>query len=748
MNGLHSNLPAAPGHIHDAGNPQHRGPLRSQATYCRICEACCGLIADVRGDRLIRVHPDDAHPHSRGFSCGKPQGLVELTYDPDRITTPMVRNGPPGSFVPVTWDEALDRCAERLSAIRDEFGPEAIAHLRGNPPYFESGGFLWATGFSAALGITTSYTVNAEDGASRLAANEALYGDISRFPRPDLWRTNLAMIIGANPLDARSTRVSEPRIRDAFDSVVARGGRVLVVDPRRTRTAQRYEHISIRPGTDPWFLVALCKTILELSDQRAHAELARTFAGFDEFAALMAAFDIDDCAEHCGIEPTTVLDVAQEFLRSESAIVYGGTGTCVQRFGTLTNILLDSVLAITGNVDRVGGVLAGWAAIDLAPGRPGPKTGIKRSRVEGRPEVGGGLPSAALAADISTPGPGKIRALVMRGCNTVLASGGGGERLENALEQLDFSLAIDLYVNETNRYADVFLPVTAMYERDDYPVTTGDLQLRPTAYATRAVIEPVGLARDAWWIFDEISRRMGLGGSCPDKELEQLAEARGSRPTPTDLINRLLEKGPGAGLTFETLVEEFPHGVTLRETLPAGRLTADLPTPDGRVRLNSEQLRSEIGRMRSYHDSDETWPLRMIGRREKGSQNTWMHNSARLYPDDYRFVAFVHPRDAEVSQVRDGETVRLVSAVGSIEVPIKVVDAIRQGVVSVPNGWGHRGGSWHRSNRFAGANTNDLVDHTDVEAIAGMSIINGVPIRMEPLEKPGSATGHGDQQAR
>lgn len=722
-----SSLPAA-------RNPLLRGKTTSVPTYCRICEAGCGLIAELDGDRLIRVRPNTAHAHSRGFSCNKPQGLLELTYDPDRITTPMVRTGGPGEFSPTTWDEALDICATRLSAVRDEYGPQAIANLRGNPPFFESAGFLWGMGFSAALGISRSYTINAEDAASRLTANEALYGDINRFPRPDLWHTDLALIIGANPLVARSTRVSEPQSREAFDSIVARGGRVLVVDPCRTTTAERYEHISIRPGTDPSFLLAVCKVICESSEARELARRAAPVSGREEFALLTKSIDLDECAANCGVGRETFIDVGRAFIEAATAVVYGGTGTCAQRFGTLTNILQDTILALTGNVDREGGLLAGWAAIDMTPRTPGVKSGTRRSRAEGRPEVGGGLPSAGLAADITNPGADRVRALVIRGNNSVLTSGGGGERLEAALQELDFSMAMDLYMNETNRYADVLLPATTMYERDDYPVTTGNMQLRPAAYATRAVIPPVGEARDAWWVFDEISRRMGLGGSCPDKELEAAADARGERPAPTELIDRLLAGGPVGGLTFEELVTSHPNGIRLRDTLPVGRLTGNLPTEDGAVQLYSPQLRSEIARLRAYVEPDAAWPLRLIGRREKGSQNTWMHNARLIYPDGYTFAAHVHAADAEACGVEDGDEVRLVSAAGSITIPISVQDSMRQGVVSVPNGWGHKGGSWERANAFKGANSNDLVSHDDVEAIAGMSILNGVPIRMERID--------------
>lgn len=720
-----------PSSLPEARNALLRGKTTSVSSYCRICEAGCGLIVELEGERMVHVRPNSLHEHSRGFACNKPRGLMELTYDPDRIATPMVRIGGPGEFAPATWDEALALCASRLSAIRDEFGPQTIANLRGNPPYFDSAGFLWGRGFSSALDISRSYTINAEDGATRLTANEALYGDTSRFPRPDLWHTDLAMVIGANPLVARSTRLSEPQSREALDAIIARGGRVIVIDPRRTETADRYEHISIRPGTDPWFLIGVCKVICENRQTRERAQRTTAISGLEEFTSLVKSFDLDDCALRSGVARVTIEEVGQAFLDAASAVVYGGTGTCAQRFGTLTNILQDTVLALTGNIDRRGGLLAGWAAIDMTPKKPGAKSGTRRSRAEGRPEVAGGLPSAGLAADITHPGHDRIRALIIHGNNSVLTSGGGGSRLEAALQELDFSLSMDLYMNETNRYADVLLPATTMYERDDYPVTTAPLQLRPTAYATQAVIPPVNEARDAWWVFDEISRRMGLGGSCPDKELEAAAAERGERPKPSELIDRLLATGPVDGLTFKDLVTNHPNGIRLRESLPVGRLTQDLPTEGGAIQLYSEPLRTEVSRLRAYLEPDEDWPLRLIGRREKGSQNTWLHNSTLIYPDDYSFAAHVNAADAQACGVAEGDLVRLVSAAGSITLPISIQESIREGVVSVPNGWGHKGGSWQRANELRGVNSNELVSHDDVEAIAGMSILNGVPIRMQ-----------------
>lgn len=719
----------------EARNPLLRERTTSTPTFCRICEPCCGLIAELEGDRLVRVRPDAEHVFSQGFACNKPQGLVHLTYGSDRITTPMVRTGAPGAFTPVSWDEALTRCAEGLASVRDAHGPEAVAVLRGNPAHFDSGGVLWGEGFAAALGISRTYSVYAEDAASRLTANEALYGDQMRSPLPDLWRTDLALILGANPLQARSTRMSEPQAREALDSIVARGGRVLIVDPCRTTTAERYEHVSIRPGTDPWFLMGLCKIICDGEVDPGREACGAPSSGREAFADLVGSFDLDECAERCGSDVATLGEVARAVIAADSAVTLGGTGTCAQRFGTLTNILMDSLLAVTGNIDVVGGLLAGVGPFETTVAAPVTRTGSRRTRAEGRPEVAGALPSAGLAADISHPGADRIRALVIDGNNSVLSSGGGGSRLERALQQLDFSVAIDVYVNETNRYADVLLPTTVMYERDDYPLVSSGVQLRPTVYATGAVIEPVGECRPTWQILDDISRRLGLGGSCPNKEVESAAETRGHRPTPSDVLDAMFKAGALPDMTFRELVSRHTHGVALSDDLPVGRLTEVLRTPDGRVQLFSPQLQSEVVNLRAYVEPDVEWPLRLVGRREKGSQNTWMHNSKAIYGDAYQFRAHVNPIDAAACHAVEDDTVMLTSVAGSIAIQISIVDSVMAGVVSVPHGWGHRGGSARHANAIGGVNSNELVDPNDVEALAGMSILNGIPIRMERVSR-------------
>ena len=315
--------------------------------------------------------------------------------------------------------------------------------------------------------------------------------------------------------------------------------------------------------------------------------------------------------------------------------------------------------------------------------------------------------------------------LRLRG-ETVVAADPGIGFLHRGVEKLSESLGWE--------------QLAPVYERDDYPLVSSGVQLRPTAYATGAVIEPVGECRPTWQILDDITRRMGLGGCCPNKEVEAAAESRGRRPTPSDVIDAMLKAGAMPHLTVGDLVSRHPHGVALRDGLPVGRLTEVLQTPDGTVQLFSSQLQSEVVNLRAYVEPDEEWPLRLIGRREKGSQNTWMHNSSVIYGDDYQFRAHVNPIDAAECHAVEDDIVVISSAVGSVEIQISIVESVGAGVVSVPHGWGHRSGSARHANAIGGVNSNELVDHNDVEALAGMSILNGIPVRMERVgARAGSA---------
>jgi formate dehydrogenase len=423
--------------------------------------------------------------------------------------------------------------------------------------------------------------------------------------------------------------------------------------------------------------------------------------------------------------------------------VYGRTGTCTQRFGTLNNLLQDLIMLVTGNVEREGGLLFGWGPIDFA--KFAEKAGFtsKRppnpTRITGLPEIFGLHPSSSMVPDITTPGDGQVRALMTVGANPVISSGNGGMALEDALEQLELHFSIDLYVNETNQHAHYVLPVTGMYERDDFPLAYLGLQLEPSIWATEAVIEPQGEARQEWEIMDELARRMGFGGAYAIAPLRWLAKLGiHVRPrTLGDLIIRTSKAGDWFGLrrhgvSFRKLTTKHPHGVRLRQEVPVGDLSKRVLTADHRVALVPDALVSEIDRLSAAPPDDAAFPLRLIGMREMRSHNTWMHNVERLMPDTRQHRAVVHPDDAERVQLSDGELATITSRSGTVSVAIRVSDEMTPGNIALAHGWGHRSGQ-RRANRAAGVNSNELAsgDVVDIEPLAGMSILNGIPVRIE-----------------
>jgi anaerobic selenocysteine-containing dehydrogenase len=706
-------------------------------TYCRICEASCGLIATVEDDHIVDVRSDREHVHSRGFSCTKPKAMLDIVADPDRLLTPMKRVGGPGEFQAVSWEEALSDIAERLGRIIERDGPSALATFTGNPATFSTAGTMALDAFRNAIGSPWSYGVNGEDGAAFVAAMEILFGSASRNVRPDLWRTDFLLMVGANPWVSKGSGVSEPRFRDAMGSIVERGGRVVVVDPRATETAKNFEHVALRPGTDPYLFLAMIKVIVE-EDLYDHDAVAARTTGFAELAAMAQRFDIEFCAEKCGIPADVIVQLARDLANAESTTIYGRTGSCTQRFGTLTNLLMHTIVTITGNLNRRGGTLFGWGAIDPATvfDTTGPKKyGALRSRTSGLPAVFGLLPSQPLWRDITEPGDGQIRALVTYSANPVHASGAGGKRLIDALETLELHFSLDLYMNETNRHAHYILPAPTFYERPDLPMFAMASMLRPTAFATRQVISPRGDVRHEADVLRSLAERLGLGGSFPAGDL-------------LDLADQVLRTGAAGdhfgarsdGVSFQRLVEDHPHGAIVADELPIQDLDTFLATEDRRVHIATPEFLSEVERLRTWED-DNAFPLRAIGMRELRSHNTWMHNSPRLMGRNRQPAVLVHPSDAAGAGVVDGGLVEIESAQGTVVMAARLTDDVMEGTVAIPHGWGHEGG-WKLANAAGGANSNDLTSarDEDIERLAGMSILNGIPVRIRGARADVSTT--------
>jgi anaerobic selenocysteine-containing dehydrogenase len=723
--------------------------VKEITTYCRICEPMCGLVATVDDGILTRVRGDRDNPYSKGFVCTKASGMVEVVYDADRILRPLRRKGGPGDFEEVSWDEALNDIATRLKAIMATHGGRSIGSFIGNPPFFGFAAPTALNGFLKAIDSPWKYSINGEDAASRFASQAILYGSPSLLIKPDLWRTRFALVLGANPVVSKGSMVNEPQIRQALAGVVERGGRVVVVDPRNTETARQFEHLPVQAGTDAWLLLGMLRVLVDenLIDS---VFLARHATGFDRLKALLSGFELGECSARCGVPIERITEVARALAAAPSATVYGRTGTCTQRFGTLNNILQDLLMIVTGNIERPGGGVFGWAPIktgDIAE-KAGLNTYAKyRTRVRGLPDAFGLLPAQGLAEDITTPGRDRLRALVMVGGNPVVTSGVARE-LPEALEQLDLFVAMDLYVNETNKHAHYVLPVPTFYEREDIPLGFLGNMIRPSIFVTDAVIPPRGDVRSEEDILDEIARRMGLGSANPVALLRWLGRfgVQVKAKVLVDILLRASSVGDWfglkpRGLSWKKLRRNHPHGVLLKAELPIGDLGKLLKTPDRKIPVASTVLDQELSRLRAHVD-DPAYPFRMIGIREVPSHNSWMHNVERLVPDGRSPKTRIHPADAEQVGVGDGELVRIESKAGSITLPASVTLEMNPGTIAVPHGWGHHGG-WQRANAAGGACSNLLVSTAteDVEPLAGMSILNGIPVRLTRVEQEPSPTG-------
>ncbi|CAN5448278.1 molybdopterin-dependent oxidoreductase [soil metagenome] len=726
-------------------------PLDSTAeqrvTYCRICEPMCGLIATVADGRLVSLRPDQDHPLSRGRACPKGIAFTDVQNDPDRVLDPLRRRAD-GTFGKVSWDEALSDIASRLSAIIAEHGGESVGQYFGNPAAFGYATSLWPGVFMARIGSRHLYSAGSQDINSRFVASKLLYGAASQLPFPDLPRTHFLLMLGANPLVSHGSAVRAPRIKDDLADIVRRGGRVVVIDPRRTETARLYEHLAVKPDSDAWLLLSMLHVIFAegLQDR---AVIAAQATGADGLAALCAGFPPEDTAWRTGISAEVIRSLARDFASAPSASAYGRTGACLGRHGTLVSFLLDALTLVTGNLDRPGGTLMSHPVIPLED--MGERLGsfsydTMRSRIGDLPDVNGTFPAAVMADEITTPGPGQMRALFVIAGNPVLSVPNSGA-LESAIEKLDLFVSFDLYVNETNRLADYILPGTTMLERDDLPIAFAACSPKLFVQSTEAVLEPYGQARAEWQVYAEIARRMGISmfATGPmarfNRVLAWLDRRLGVSMTPQAMMGLLLRSGRYGdrfglrrnGLNLRKL-RANPHGIVLADHAPTGVLADVVRLPGGKVCLNPDQIVTDVQRLRERPAPDPDFPLLIIGIREMRSQNSWMHNSPTLMKGDRTHRARINPADAAAAGLSADGRVRIVSRQGAIETGVLISDEVITGTIAVPQGWGHRGGGWHRANSVPGANVNELTSNRpeDLERLAGMSVLNGVPVRIEP----------------
>jgi anaerobic selenocysteine-containing dehydrogenase len=705
---------------------------------CPLCEATCGLSVTVDGGRVTGVRGDDADPFSRGFICPKGASLGALHHDPDRLRRPLVKRD--GEFVEVGWAQAFAEIERRLPALVAEHGRDAVGVYAGNPSVHNLSTALYGPVFYKALNTKNFYTASTVDQLPKHFSSGYLFGHALTIPVPDLDRVDHLLMLGANPLVSNGSLMTAPDVRGRLKALRARTGKLVVVDPKRSRTAELAdEHHAIRPGTDALLLFALVQTLF---DEGLTNTRDLPVNGVDEVRELARPFTPEAVAAHTGLAADTIRGMARDLAAAERAAVYGRVGTTTQAFGTLASWLVDVLNVLTGNLDREGGAMfplaaAGQANARTTKSRRGFRTGRWHSRVRGLPEVIGELPVATLADEILTPGEGQVRALVTVCGNPCLSTPNAG-RLEEALGRLDFMVSLDVYLNETSRHADVVLPGPTPLERPHYDLALYQLAIRNVANWTPAV-----LSTDVPQEWETLLRLtgivMGMGAGADLAALDdfvanQMAEkqgvAAGDRRGPARLIDIMLRGGP-YDLTLADL-EAAPHGVDLGPLRP--RLPEVLTTPSGRVELAPEPITADVPRLAAFLDRPVEDELLLIGRRQLSSNNSWMHNLEPLVRGSNRCTAQLHPDDAARLGLVDGGRAVVRSRAGKIEVPVEVTDAVRPGVVSIPHGWGHdvAGTRTRVARTHAGVNTNVLADDQLLDALSGTAALNGIPVEIEP----------------
>ena len=731
---------------------------------CPFCEACCGLELELDGHKVVRIRADEHDVFSHGFLCPKAIGLKDLHDDPDRLRTPLIKRA--GVFVEASWEEAYAEIERRLPPIIAAGGPNAVATVLGNPVSHKMGLTLYFPRLARALGTRNMFSASSVDQIPKMLSVGLMFGSWLSVPVPDIERSDFLLILGANPMVSNGSLWTVPDFRGKAKALRARGGKIVVVDPRRTETAAvADEHHFIRPGADVFFLLGIAHALFDEKLVRL-GRLDAHVAGLEQLEAALLAYPPEDMAQRCGIEAGTMRELARTLAATPRAAVYGRIGTCTQQYGTLCSWLIDVINVLSGHLDEEGGAMFPKAAAFAANtrGTPGKGRGIVsgryHSRVSGMPEMLGEIPLTCLAEEIDTPGAGQIKALIAIAGNPVL-SAPNGARLAAALDQLEFMVSMDIYLNETSRHADVILPGSSPLEEAHYdvtftqfshhnharysapvlPRTLGQPEEWESMLRIAAIAKGLGAQADIAALDDALLEQevQKLAGPAAAAVLAALAPLKG----PERLLELALRSGPygdqfgdqlganAAGLTLARL-KAAPSGIDLG---PMGqRMPEALRTASGKIELAPPMLLGDLARVLA--DLAAPVPdLVIIGRRQLRSNNSWMHNLPVLAKGAYRCTALVHPQDAARLGLMHGNRAQISNGARSIEVLVEVSDDMMPGVVSLPHGWGHDlpGTQQGVASERPGANLNALLDENLRDPLSGNAVLSGIPITMRAL---------------
>ena len=684
---------------------------------CHLCEANCGIVIETEGRKVLSIKGNPDNALSEGYICPKATAIADLQDDPDRLRKPVKRVG--DEWQEISFEQAYKEIAERLVAINAT--GKRVSLFLGNPTAHNFGMTTQMRHISKAIAARGVYSASTLDQIPHMVAYKLVYGHFANYTVCDIDRTNYMLIIGGNPAASNGSLWTVPNVRERIKRLQKRGGKLVVIDPRRTETAKLAdEHHFIRPGADTAFLLAL----LHSMDRQGLTNPGRLTEmlddGWEAAWAAIRSFDAGALAAFCSIDQAVIDEIAREISADQPAIVYGRMGVSVARFGTVNHWLIQLANIASGNLDREGGVMFGAPVHDPVESSGSGSYGRYSSRISGQPEVFGEFPSAELADDITEPGEGQIGALFTLAGNPVLSSP-GGRQLDNALEKLDLMVSLDMYVTATTRHADYILPPCGPLEKDHYPLLLAPLMIRNFACYSPPVFEKEGGAKADWEILYELSCAINEANGEPTPPLT----------TPRQALGAMMENS-SYDITLADL-DAAPDGIDFGPLYP--RLPDRLKTEDKRLHCAPSPCMEDLERFRAEMEEAKVSDFVVIGRRHIRNNNSWMHNSHRLIKGKNRCTLMIHPDDAERLSLGNEDIARVSNHVGAVELPVEITEDIMPGVVSIPHGFGHnrKGVKLSIAAERPGVSLNDLTDPAKIDVLSGNAVLNGVPVEVEAV---------------
>ena len=689
---------------------------------CNLCEAMCGLKITYKEKKVISIVGDKKDPLSKGYICPKSQALKDLYEDLDRLKTPIKRTE--NGWEKISWTEAFDEVEYQIKKIQEKYGNDAVATYQGNPNVHNLGSMLYGGPFLKSLKTKQKYSATSADQLPHHIASLKMFGHQMLIPIPDIERTDYLLILGANPGASNGSLLTAPGFSQKIKNIQKRGGEVINIDPRYTETSKiSSNHFFINPGKDALLLLSLLYVIFEQGiDEKTH--LSSHLKGLEEIKEIIKQYPPQKTAAIIGIDSLEIQKIAKNFMNSKTAVCYGRMGVSTQEFGGICQWLINVINIVTNNMDKAGGAMFTEAAIDLVfmTGMQGKVGNFDRyrSRVHDLPEYSGELPVATLADEMIVEGEGQIKMLICTAGNPVLSTP-NGKKLEKALEGLDFMVSIDIYLNETSKYANIILPSTNGLETLHYDLVFHQLAIRNTAKLSEVLFEKDENQKHDWQILNELTERI-TGKKNP--------------LTPEMMLDNMFKFSSykAANLSVKKL-KENPSGIDLGALQPL--LTKRIFTQDKKINISPKFFIDDLKRLDkelfNTNGEDKTnYPFALIGRRHLRNNNSWMHNSKLLMKGKNRCTVLMCPKDANNLSITNHQKIRITSNVGSIELPVEISDEMKEGVLSIPHGFGHnrQGTKIKLAEENAGESINDLTDDYNIDKLTGNVNFSGTRVKV------------------